>query len=60
MKFALFSHVPWPEGTDPSRIFDETTEEIQYGEELGFYSAWLKVLRSMELFAKEVMPQFAS
>jgi alkanesulfonate monooxygenase SsuD/methylene tetrahydromethanopterin reductase-like flavin-dependent oxidoreductase (luciferase family) len=41
MKFALFSHVPWPEGTDPSRIFDETTEEIQYGEELGFHSAWL-------------------
>jgi alkanesulfonate monooxygenase SsuD/methylene tetrahydromethanopterin reductase-like flavin-dependent oxidoreductase (luciferase family) len=41
MKFGLFSHIPWPEGTDPSRIFAETTEQIQYGEELGFQSAWL-------------------
>jgi len=41
MKFALFTHVPWPEGADPQRIFQQTTEEIRYGEELGFYSAWL-------------------
>jgi alkanesulfonate monooxygenase SsuD/methylene tetrahydromethanopterin reductase-like flavin-dependent oxidoreductase (luciferase family) len=41
MKFALFSHIPWPEGSDPSRIFEEITEQIQYGEELGFHSAWL-------------------
>ena len=41
MKFALFSHLPWPEGTDPKRIFEQTTEEFQYGEELGFHSAWL-------------------
>ena len=41
MKFALFSHIPWPEGMDPSRILEETTEQIQYGEELGFHSAWL-------------------
>ena len=41
MKFALFTHVPWPEGTDPQRIFQQTTEEIRLGEELGFYSAWL-------------------
>ena len=41
MKFALFSHVPWPEGTDPKRIVEETTEQVQHGESLGFYSAWL-------------------
>ncbi len=37
MKFALFSHIPWPEGTDPSQIIEETTEQIQFGEELSFY-----------------------
>ena len=41
MKFALFTHLPWPEGTDPKRIFEQATEEVQYGEELGFHSAWL-------------------
>lgn len=41
MKFALFSHVPWPEGADPRRIFEETTEQVQYGEEMGFHGAWL-------------------
>jgi alkanesulfonate monooxygenase SsuD/methylene tetrahydromethanopterin reductase-like flavin-dependent oxidoreductase (luciferase family) len=41
MKFGLFSHIPWPEGTDPSRIFAETTEQIQFGETLGFQGAWL-------------------
>jgi alkanesulfonate monooxygenase SsuD/methylene tetrahydromethanopterin reductase-like flavin-dependent oxidoreductase (luciferase family) len=40
MKFALFSHVPWPENIDPSRIFGETIEQMVYGEELGFHSAW--------------------
>ena len=41
MKFALFTHFPWPEGTDPKRIFEQATEEVQVGEELGFHSAWL-------------------
>jgi alkanesulfonate monooxygenase SsuD/methylene tetrahydromethanopterin reductase-like flavin-dependent oxidoreductase (luciferase family) len=41
MKFGLFSHIPWPEGTDPSQIYAETTEQIQYGETLGFQGAWL-------------------
>jgi alkanesulfonate monooxygenase SsuD/methylene tetrahydromethanopterin reductase-like flavin-dependent oxidoreductase (luciferase family) len=41
MKFGLFSHIPWPEGADPSRIFAETTEQIQCGETLGFQGAWL-------------------
>lgn len=40
MQFGLFSHIPWPEGTDPSQILAETTEQVQYGEALGFQSAW--------------------
>jgi alkanesulfonate monooxygenase SsuD/methylene tetrahydromethanopterin reductase-like flavin-dependent oxidoreductase (luciferase family) len=41
MKFAFFTHVPWPEGTDPATIIAQTTEQVQYAEELGFCSAWL-------------------
>jgi alkanesulfonate monooxygenase SsuD/methylene tetrahydromethanopterin reductase-like flavin-dependent oxidoreductase (luciferase family) len=40
MQFGLFSHIPWPEGIDQKRIIDETTAEVQYGEELGFIGAW--------------------
>ncbi len=41
MKFAFFTHLPWPEGREASRIIAETTEQVQYAEELGFCSAWL-------------------
>jgi alkanesulfonate monooxygenase SsuD/methylene tetrahydromethanopterin reductase-like flavin-dependent oxidoreductase (luciferase family) len=41
MKFALFTHVPWPEGMEPAQLFQETSEQVEYGEELGFYSAWI-------------------
>ena len=41
MKFAFFSHVPWPEGTEPQQLIEEITEQVQYAEELGFVSAWL-------------------
>jgi alkanesulfonate monooxygenase SsuD/methylene tetrahydromethanopterin reductase-like flavin-dependent oxidoreductase (luciferase family) len=41
MKFAFFTHVPWPEGTDQQRIIAETTEQVQYAEDLGFQGAWL-------------------
>jgi alkanesulfonate monooxygenase SsuD/methylene tetrahydromethanopterin reductase-like flavin-dependent oxidoreductase (luciferase family) len=40
MQFGLFSHIPWPEGTEQKRIIEETTEQVQYGEELGFLGAW--------------------
>ncbi len=40
MQFGLFSHIPWPEGTDPGQILAETTEQVQYGEQLGFQGAW--------------------
>ena len=41
MDFALFSHVPWPEGTDAKQVYDDITEEFVLGEELGFKSAWM-------------------
>lgn len=41
MKFALFTHVPWPEGMEPAQILRQTSEQIEYGETLGFYSAWI-------------------
>ena len=41
MEFALFSHVPWPEGTDPKQVYQDITEEFILGEELGFKSAWM-------------------
>ena len=41
MKFALFTHIPWPEGADPQQVFRQTVEEVVRGEELGYHSAWL-------------------
>lgn len=40
MRFAYFTHVPWPEGTDLQQIIAETTAQVQYAEELGFHGAW--------------------
>ncbi len=36
MKFGIFSHVPWPEGSSPEVVLEETTKEVQHAEELGF------------------------
>jgi alkanesulfonate monooxygenase SsuD/methylene tetrahydromethanopterin reductase-like flavin-dependent oxidoreductase (luciferase family) len=41
MKFALFTHLPWPEGKEAAQIIADTTEQVAYAEELGFHSAWL-------------------
>jgi len=41
MKFAFFTHLPWPEGTDAKEIIDRSAEQVMFAEELGFYSAWL-------------------
>ena len=41
MKFAFFTHLPWPEDACPKGIIDQTTEQVQFAEELGFYSSWL-------------------
>ena len=41
VKFGLFSHIPWPEGSEPRRMIQEATEQVLRGEELGFHSAWV-------------------
>ena len=41
MKFAIFTHLPWPEGREAAELIAETTEQVQYAEALGFHSAWL-------------------
>jgi alkanesulfonate monooxygenase SsuD/methylene tetrahydromethanopterin reductase-like flavin-dependent oxidoreductase (luciferase family) len=41
MKWMLNTHVPWPEGKAPAQVYDEISEQIQFGEQLGFHSAWL-------------------
>ena len=40
MKYALFHHVPWPGGQTPAQVFEETTEQVQLAEELGFEAVW--------------------
>src|SRR5262249_13951646 len=40
MQFGLFTHLPWPEDTVPRRLIEEITEQVQYGEALGFQGAW--------------------
>jgi hypothetical protein len=39
MQFGLFTHLPWPENTVPRRLIEEITEQVQYGEALGFQGA---------------------
>ena len=41
MQFALFSHVAWPEGVEPGQVFEQTIEQAQLGDELGFRGIWL-------------------
>ena len=41
MKFALFTHIAWPEGTDQKKLIDEAAEQVIHGESLGFHSAWI-------------------
>ena len=40
MKFALITHLPWPEGVDVRSVAEQTLAEVAHGEALGFHSAW--------------------
>ena len=40
MKFALITHLPWPEGVDVRSVAEQTLTEVAHGEALGFHSAW--------------------
>lgn len=41
MKYATFTHVPWPEGTDSAKLLSRAADEAVLAEELGFASAWI-------------------
>ena len=41
MKYALFTHVPWPQNTDAAKLLSYAADEVVLAEELGFSSAWI-------------------
>ncbi len=41
MKYALFTHVPWPEDSDHVKLFAQAADEVKLAEDLGFSSAWI-------------------
>ncbi len=41
MKFAIFTHLPWPEGRDQRQLLLETAQQVQHADELGFHGAWV-------------------
>ncbi len=41
MKYAIFTHVPWPEGSDAARLIANAAEQVRLAEDLGFASAWI-------------------
>ena len=41
MKYALFTHVPWPQDTDTAKLLSHAADEAALAEELGFASAWI-------------------
>ena len=41
MKYALFTHVPWPQNTDAAKLLSHAADEVCLAEGLGFSSAWI-------------------
>ena len=41
MKFATFTHLPWPEENRPGDVYESHTQQVILAEELGFHSAWI-------------------
>jgi alkanesulfonate monooxygenase SsuD/methylene tetrahydromethanopterin reductase-like flavin-dependent oxidoreductase (luciferase family) len=41
LKFATFTHLPWPENTRPEDLYENHAQQVILAEELGFHSAWL-------------------
>ncbi|MSQ06513.1 MAG: LLM class flavin-dependent oxidoreductase [Dehalococcoidia bacterium] len=41
MKFAIFTHLPWPEDASQGEVIQRTTDQVQQAEALGFEGAWL-------------------
>ena len=41
MKFATFTHLPYPEENRPGDVYESHTQQVILAEELGFHSAWI-------------------
>ena len=41
LKFATFTHLPWPENNNPADLYERHAGQVIFAEELGFHSAWL-------------------
>ena len=41
MKYAIFTHVPWPENADSAKLLTNAADEVKLAEDLGFSSAWI-------------------
>ena len=41
MKYAIFTHVPWPENSDSAKLLMDAAEEVRLAEDIGFSSAWI-------------------
>ena len=45
MKFATFTHLPWPEDNRPGDLYESHTQQVILAEELGFHSSSLRRLK---------------
>lgn len=58
MKFGIFSHVAWPEGSTPKEAYDDKIEQVLAAEEWGFHSSWLAEHHFTRYGAISSLPQF--
>ena len=58
MKFGVFSHVAWPEGSSPKQAYDDKVQQVLAAEEWGFYSSWLAEHHFTRYGAISSLPQF--
>lgn len=58
MKFGIFSHVAWPEGTTPKQVYTDKIEQVVAAEDLGFDTSWLAEHHFTRYGAVSCLPQF--
>ena len=58
MKFGIFSHVAWPDGSSQKKIYDDKIEQVVAAEEFGFDTSWLAEHHFTRYGAVSCLPQF--
>ena len=58
MKFGIFSHVAWPEGSSPKQAYDDKIQQVLCAEDWGFHSSWLAEHHFTRYGAISSLPQF--